>query len=260
MDKGRTIRRSIMATLGLIAAGFAGCTLPAGVTGAIGAGHVNLGKAGEFVILAKTGVVSVPTSAVTGDIGLSPAATTYLTGFSQANYPGNAYATSPQVTGKIYCADMAAPTPIELTTAVDDMLLAYTDAATRILPAQSNLGAGTIGGLTFAPGLYAWGSSVNIDTDITIAGSATDTWVFQISGNLAQSASTIVHLTGGALAKNVCWQVAGTVAIEAGATFAGIILCQTSITLQSGVTLNGKALAQTQVDLVQAMVVDSGKE
>ena len=43
---------------------------------------VNLGTAGNFVILAKTGVSTVPLSAITGNVGVSPAAATYLTGFS----------------------------------------------------------------------------------------------------------------------------------------------------------------------------------
>src|ERR1035437_222016 len=33
---------------------------------------VNLGTAGNFVILAKSGISTVPTSAITGDIGVSP--------------------------------------------------------------------------------------------------------------------------------------------------------------------------------------------
>jgi hypothetical protein len=40
---------------------------------------VSLGGAGNFVILAKSGISTVPTSAVTGNIGVSPAA---ATGFS----------------------------------------------------------------------------------------------------------------------------------------------------------------------------------
>src|SRR5580658_1544741 len=45
-------------------------------------GAVNLGTAGDFVILSKSGISTVPTSAVTGNLGVSPAAATYITGFS----------------------------------------------------------------------------------------------------------------------------------------------------------------------------------
>src|SRR6185369_15088470 len=46
-----------------------------------GPAPVNLGTAGNFVILAKTGVSTTGTSAVVGDIGLSPSAASFITGF-----------------------------------------------------------------------------------------------------------------------------------------------------------------------------------
>jgi hypothetical protein len=99
---------------------------------------VDLGASGNYVILVKTAITNVPTSAITGDLGISPAAASYITGFSITKATG--YATSAQVTGKIYAADMAAPTGINLTTAVNNMLTAYTDAAGRPFPDFSELG------------------------------------------------------------------------------------------------------------------------
>jgi hypothetical protein len=93
------------------------------------------------------------------------------------------YATASQVTGKVYAADMVTPTSVNLTTAVQSMLTAYTDAAGRPSPFL-NLGAGNIGGQTLTPGLYKWGSTVTIPSNITISGSADDVWIFQISGDL----------------------------------------------------------------------------
>ena len=43
---------------------------------------VNLGTAGNYAILAKTGISTVPNSIITGDIGVSPIASTAITGFS----------------------------------------------------------------------------------------------------------------------------------------------------------------------------------
>ncbi|MDZ7715322.1 MAG: Ig-like domain-containing protein [Balneolaceae bacterium] len=80
---------------------------------------VDLGTSGDYVILAKTAINNVPTSAITGDLGLSPAATSFITGFALTDNTG--YATSDQVTGRVYAADMAAPTPSNLTTAVENM-------------------------------------------------------------------------------------------------------------------------------------------
>lgn len=90
------------------------------------------------------------------------------------------FATSPPVTGRVYAADYAPPSPANLTTAIGDMELAFTDAAGRA-PDVTELGAGDIGGLTLEPGVYAWGTGVSMANDITLAGSATDVWIFQMA-------------------------------------------------------------------------------
>jgi hypothetical protein len=140
---------------------------------------VNLGTAGDYAILAKSGISTVPTSAITGNLGLSPAAATYITGFSLTADATNAFATSPQVTGKVLASNYAAPTPSNLTTAIGDMQIAFTDAAGRA-PNVTELGAGNIGGMTLTPGVYKWGTGLLIPTDVTLAGTATDVWIFQI--------------------------------------------------------------------------------
>ena len=43
---------------------------------------VSLGTPSNFVILAKSGISTVPPSAITGDIGVSPIDSTAITGFS----------------------------------------------------------------------------------------------------------------------------------------------------------------------------------
>lgn len=219
-----------------------------------GPAAVLLGTSGNFAILAKTSVSTVPASAITGNIGLSPAATSFLTGFS-LTMVGTTSATSPQVTGSLFGADMSPPTSSNLTTAVLDMQTAYTDAAGRPTPDFLNLGTGNIGGQTLVPGLYKWGTSVTIPGDLAISGGANDVWIFQISGDLSISANKRITLAGGAQAKNIFWQVAGEVVIAAGAHFEGNILSQTAITLQTGASLSGRALAQTMVALDSATVV-----
>src|ERR1035437_6320573 len=180
---------------------------------AAGLAPVNLGTAGNFVILSKSGVSTVPSSVVTGDIGISPIAHTAITGFSETMDLSNKFSTSAQVVGKIYAADYTAPTPTNMTTAVSDMEIAYTDAAGRTFPGFTELGAGEIGGLTLVPGLYKWGTDVSISTDVTLSGGPTDVWIFQISGRLNEANAARVTLAGGALAKNIFWQVAGAVTL-----------------------------------------------
>ncbi len=208
---------------------------------------VDLGAAANYVILSKTGISNISTSAITGDLGLSPAATSYVTGLSVTNATG--YATSAQVTGKIFAADMADPTPINLTTAVNNMITAYTDAAGRPLPDFTELGTGNIGGKTLISGLYKWTSTVTLPSSVTISGSTNDVWIFQISGDLVMSNAVNITLIGGAQAKNIFWQVAGQVTVGTTAHFEGIILSMTGINFQTGSSLNGRALAQTAVTL-----------
>jgi hypothetical protein len=208
---------------------------------------VNLGTAGNYVILAKTAINNSPTSSITGDLGLSPAATSYITGFSLTNATG--YATSAQVTGNLYAADMASPTSINLTTAINDMVTAYNNAAGRTSPDFSELSSGNIGGKTLTEGLYKWTNNVTAPTNLIISGSSSDVWIFQIAGNLTVSSGVKITLSGGAQAKNIFWQVAGTVTIGTTAQFKGVILSQTGVTLKTGASLTGRALAQTAVIL-----------
>jgi hypothetical protein len=218
---------------------------------------VDLGEAGEFAILAKSGVSTVPSSAVTGDVGVSPAAATYLTGFSLTVDATNTFATSLQVTGRLYASDYSLPTPSNLTAAVGDMEIAFVDAAGRA-PDVTELGAGNIGGMTLEPGVYAWGTSLLISTDVTLEGSETDVWIFQISGDLTLSSGVQVVMSGGARPENVFWQVAGLVELGTTSHGEGIVLTQTSITLRTGASIEGRLLAQTAVDLDAATVVEPG--
>lgn len=208
---------------------------------------VDLGAASNYLILAKTAINNSSTSALTGDIGLSPAATSYITGLALTNATG--YATSAQITGKVYAADMADPTPINLTTAVNNMITAYNDAAGRLSPDFLELGTGNIGGKTLVPGLYKWTNTVTLPSSVTISGGANDVWIFQIAGDLTMSAGVNITLAGGAQAKNIFWQVAGQASMGTTSHFEGNILSMTGITLQTGASLTGRALAQTAVIL-----------
>ncbi len=204
---------------------------------------VQLGVAGNFTILSKSGITDVYKSTVTGDIGTSP-----ITGAAIG-------LTCTEVTGTIYSVNAAGPLPCRvtnasrLTTAVGDMQTAYTDAAGRSNPDFMNLGAGDIGGKTLTPGLYKWTSALIIPTDITISGCSTDVWIFQVAGTLTMSSAVNITLTGGALAKNIFWQTAGAVSLGTTSHFEGIILSQTGINLTTGATINGRLLAQTAVTL-----------
>jgi hypothetical protein len=222
------------------------------VTTGAGPAPVALGTAENFAILTKAGITTTGTTAIVGDMGVSPIAATAITGFSLSADASNTFSTSPLVTGKIYAADYAAPTPTYMTTAISDMETAYTDAAGR--PAATalpflNLGSGTLSNQTLAPGIYTWGSGVTIPTNLTFNGGANDVWILQVGGTLAISSNMQILLAGGAQAKNIFWQVSGAVTLNTGSHFEGIILTATNVAMATGASMNGRLLAQTAVTL-----------
>jgi hypothetical protein len=220
-----------------------------------GPAPIQLGSSANYVILAKSATSNVPTSAITGNIGVSPAAASFITGLSLILPAGGTFSTSSQVTGNIYAADYAAPTPSNLTTAVANMQTAYVDGAGRPNPDHLELATGNIGGLTLPAGLYKWTNTVTIPSTVTLNGNSNDVWIFQIAGGITQASSARVELTGGALAANVFWVVFGAVDIGTTAHMQGQILSQTSIALKTGASVNGRLLAQTAVTLAGNTVV-----
>ena len=246
---GKFSKHSIAAVATAAVALVLGLTLPI-ATFAAGPSAVNLGTASNFVILAKTGITTTGVTAITGNLGVSPIGSTAITGFGLILDRSGAYSKSTLVTGKVYAANYAAPTPSMLTTAVSDMQIAYTNAAGRTNPTVTELGAGNIGGLTLKPGLYKWGTGVSIRTDVTLTGGKNDIWIFQVAGTLNISSGKKVILKSGAQAKNIFWQVAGVANLGSASVFNGNILGKTAVTMQSGATLNGRALVQTNVTMI----------
>jgi len=209
---------------------------------------VDLGTADPFAILAKTGISTTGVTLITGDIGVSPIDSTAITGFSLVLDAGGTFSTSVLVVGNVYASDYGVPTPTFMTTVIGDLEIAYADAAART-PDFTELYAGDLSGQTLVPGVYKYSTDVLINTNVTLSGSATDVWIFQISGSLSQAAAVQIILDGGALPENVFWQVAGAVAIGASAQFKGTILCMTSIAVGTSATIDGKLFAQTAVTL-----------
>ena len=250
----------------VLAAAFSTVSSAGGIRGtAVVEEPVDLASAGDYVILTKSGISSVPTSTITGDIAVSPIAATAITGFSLTMDPSNQFSRSDQVDGKVFAADYAPPTPEKLTEAVIDMEEAYTDAAGRpnADPDRKNIGGGILGGdsaggqtAPLTPGVYTFTSGVTIADDIFFQGrgGTSDVFIIQITGTLREAVGVVVHLTGGARAENIFWQVADTVAVGADAHMEGIILAQTQVLFETGSYLNGRVLAQTACNLQMATI------
>lgn len=231
---------------------------------------VNLRTAGDFAILSKTAITTTGVTSIVGDIGISPAAASYIEGFGLVPDSTACFSTTVPttlVTGSVYASNYntgSCTTPAKLTTAVSAMEAAYTDATTRTPGTGAtnlNVGEGTLTGLNFVPGTYTWGSNVTITGDITFTGSATDVWIIQISGNLSIASGKKIILSGGAVPANIFWAVAGTTTLGTTSTFEGNILGgpgTSTIAMQNGAVLHGRALGQTNVSLIGNTIVVPG--
>jgi hypothetical protein len=203
---------------------------------------VALGTADSFALLAAAAISDVPTSTVSGDVGLSPTTGAAITGLTCAG-----------VTGTIYTVDAAGPpcripNPGLLTTATTAVTNAYVDAAGRS-PDTTFIGSDNqLGGQTLVAGVYRIPAAVtaNLAGNLTLNGDADAVWIFQATSSLVTAGSSTVTLTGGAQACNVFWQVGSSATLGASSTLEGTVLSNTSISVGNSATVHGRLFAGAQ--------------
>ena len=182
-----------------------------------------LGTAATYGILAGSTVTCVTGGTINADVGVSPGSTT--TGFPPCI-----------ITGSTQLATAAsAQAQVDLTAAYN--YLAGRPCGTIVTPAD-------LGGRTLAPGVYCVASSMAVTGTVTLAGPANGVWVFQMGSTLTTGTNANIALSGGALARNVWWQVGSSATLGTGTTFRGNIIALTSITLVDNATMLGRALAR----------------
>jgi hypothetical protein len=203
---------------------------------------VNLGGAARFAVLAGSEITSVPTSAIKGDVGLSPAARSKIAGLTPV-----------EVTGGIFAADDGGATAVMLTQAQGDLTTAYNDAAGRSLGAVDVANA-DLGGRTLPPGLYKSTGTLNVTGNVTLdaQGDPNAIYIFQVASVLTTAAASQVILSGGTKAGNVFWQVGTSASFGTTTAFKGIIMADQSIAFATGARLDGRALAR-----IGAVTLDS---
>ena len=182
-----------------------------------------LGVDTTYGILAGSTVTCTTGGTINADVGVFPGSTT--TGFPPC-----------VITGATHLADAVADSAQQALTRAYDGLVA--------LPCNTVVTPADLGGRTLPPGVYCAASSMAITGTVTLNGPATGVWVFQIGSTLTTATSSVVALTGGAVAKNVWWQVGSSATLGTSTTFRGNILALTSITLVDNATMLGRALAR----------------
>ncbi len=209
---------------------------------AAGPSPVDMKTSAHFTILAASAITGTPACTIIGDVGQTPTTGAAITGLL-----------SSQLNGTIYAVDAGGPAgsvmnPAMLTAAQNDLNTAYFDAAGR-LPTPTGLfldpGAGDIGGMNLAPGLYKFTTTASITAgNVTLTGGPSDVWIFQIGTNLAMTAGLKVVLAGGAQANNIFWQVGTQATIGASADFKGTIMAAQAITVGATTTIEGRLMAR----------------
>ena len=232
---------------------------------------VNLGTAAAFGSFGgSAGITNQGINTVVGGNIGTTAACTLITGFHDAV---NVYTQTPLnvggVNGNVYCAPPAPGTATTMsiaTQALADAQTAYN--ALAALPPGSDPGAGQLGGLVLAPGVYtATGGSFAVTTgNLTLdaQGDANATWVFQTATSLTvglpATPRTVTVINGGQ-ARNVFWKVGSAARIEDRSTMVGTIIAPAGVTISTAgqtaqTMLTGRAIGLVaSVTMVNTTVV-----
>lgn len=209
-----------------------------------------LGGTANFAILAGSAITNVPTSVISGDVGLSPAAGSFITGLTCA-----------EVSGTIYAVDATGlpcfvNNPGLLTTAKNDLVTAFDDAAGQTQ--TGDITGVNLAGQTLGPGVYNSTGAILISgpTPLTLDGNGNADSVFILraaaASDLTVAATSRVVLTNSAQPCNVFWKVQSAFLQNTGFTFVGTIFALTQITATANITVQGRLLARNaDVTLIQ---------
>lgn len=207
--------------------------------------RVNLLTSDNFAILAGSAISDTGTTAIVGDVGLSPTGGASITGLTCAEVTGTIYDTNGGYTGGGGSGTACLQTNAgKLTQAKTDLTVAYTDAAARTT--TSTVGT-ELGGTTLTDGTYdSAAGTFGITGTLTLdgGGNANSVFIFKMASTLITASSSRVVLTNGAQACNVYWQVGSSATFGTSSRFVGNVLALTSITDDGSSTVLGRLLAR----------------
>ena len=201
---------------------------------------------------------------VNGSIG-STAASSLITGFHDG-LTAAVYTETPlnvgNVTGGIFTAPPFPGTASSLLiaqNALADATIAYNSISPASKPGGIDPGAGELGGLTLAPGIYKSANGTfkitNGNLTLDAQGDPNAVWIFQCAsgltvGTAGPAGARSITMINGALPKNVFWYVgsAATINGAGGGIMAGTILAMAGVTFSTAgntvqTVLNGRAIS-----------------
>lgn len=215
---------------------------------------IDLGSAGRFVILAKESVHNASGSEISGHVGEGSETeqTSDEEEFSEA--------ARERVSGEVLVlrSNDSDSSSVDVTEALEDMMMAFRDASMHGGDNSTSQTEARFQDNELSPGVHEWSSSLDLESDVMLSGSADDMWVFKVGDNLEVHEDIAFTLSDGALAENVFWYVEGNVNIGEGAEFKGIILSMNEITLKEGAQFNGRMYSQTSIFLDDNTVTEPG--
>lgn len=224
----------------------------------------NLGSAAPFGAYGgNAGITNQGINTVIHGSIATTAASTLITGFHDATA---IYTETPLNIGNVTGAILTAP-PMPgtassfaiATQALVDANAAYLSISPASMPGGIDPGAGELGGLTLAPGIYKSNSGTftisNGNLTLDAQGDPNAVWIFQTAAGLTvgiagPTGAKSVVLLNGALPKNVFWYVGSTAIINGagGGIMVGTILASSGVTFSTAgnavqTVLNGRALS-----------------
>ncbi len=227
---------------------------------------VDLGTAAPFGAFGgNAGITNQGINTIINGGIATTAASTLVTGFHDG-MTGDVYTETPLNVGLVTDGIFTAPpfpgtatSEAIATQALIDANAAYISISPAIMPGGIDPGAGELGGLTLAPGVYMSESGTfnisNGPLTLDAQGDPNATWVFQSAAGLTvgiagPTGARSIVMTNGALPKNVFWYVGSSATINAagGGTMVGTIIATAGVTFSTPdnmdqTVLNGRALS-----------------
>lgn len=199
-----------------------------------------LKSAADFTLLGGTAISGTGVAGTVisnGNVGLSPGATTGITGFPPAVIENGAIID----TG-----------PVTMQARAD---LVQLSGALALMQSDQNLSNQNLAGMTLAPGVYTFDGAAALDGALILDAQGMDNvfWVFQISTAFNTSTDSTISFinfgTNGGSDIGLFWNAGTTIITGANNQLEGNFLSGTSITLGAGTSGGGRALALSGITL-----------